>query len=61
MGQRSVRRAVLSWILLILVAAGIGWVTTHRQGSGERLSGSSGAVFDEGVTVTRADGSIPAR
>ncbi len=30
MAQDSIRRAVYSWILLVLVAAGVGWVTSRQ-------------------------------
>ena len=32
MAPRSLRRAVFSWILLLLIAAGVGWVTSRQEG-----------------------------
>jgi hypothetical protein len=33
MAQPSLRRAILSWILLLLLALGLGWITTRPAGS----------------------------
>jgi hypothetical protein len=41
MAQPSLRRAILSWILLLLLAVGLGWITS-RPASSAQLAGVGG-------------------
>lgn len=63
MEQPSIRRAILSWILLFLIAAGIGWLTYGNDGMLDAVTPPAGASPSLGAQAelpSAAPGPAPA-